>query len=126
MYKFQTLRHQFGTKLENPNTHNYILTLLLIFKLCGLKLGWNRVTAKQQNVKFNGEQSTTLVEQNPNYWKADEIDENNTPPWCHAKSFYYHWATDEPKNFKAVGKGYNLVTEKHRSEMSDSYSCESK
>ena len=77
-------------------------------------------------LKFNGEQSTTLVEQNPNYWKADEIDENNTPPWCRAKSFYYHWATDEPKNFKAVGKGYNLVTEKHRSEMSDSFSCESK
>lgn len=44
VHKFQTLRHQSGMKLENPNTHNYILTLLHTFKIYGLKPGWNRVT----------------------------------------------------------------------------------
>ena len=68
---------------------------------------------------FNGWKNWTLVEQNPDYWKADVVDENNTPPWCRAKSFYYHWATDEPKNFKAVGKGYNFVTEKDGYKMRD-------
>jgi len=64
---------------------------------------------------FNGHKNWTLVEQNPNYWKADVIDENNTPPWCRAKSFYYHWATDEPKNFKAVGKYHRNPTEAEKS-----------
>ena len=45
-----------------------------------------------------------LVRDNPEYWKAEYPD---SPPWCRAKAPYYHWATDEPKNFKAVVKGYN-------------------
>ena len=54
---------------------------------------------------FNGHKNWTLVEDNPDYWKAEDP---NSPPWCRAKAPYYHWATDEPKNFKAVGKSYNF------------------
>ena len=53
---------------------------------------------------FNGHKNWTLVEDNPDYYKNDG---ENTPPWCRTKALYYHWATDEPKNFKAVGKSYN-------------------
>ena len=49
-----------------------------------------------------------LVRDNPEYWKAEYPD---SPPWCRAKAPYYHWATDEPKNFKAVGKGYNNIVD---------------
>ena len=54
-------------------------------------------------INVNLTKAWTLVDENPDYWKAEDP---NSPPWCRAKAPYYHWATDEPKNFKAVGTSY--------------------
>ena len=39
-------------------------------------------------------------------WDNDEYWNLEKPPTCRTPAKYYHWATDEPKNFKAIGKGY--------------------
>ena len=59
-------------------------------------------------ISLNLAKAWQLVRDNPEYWKAEYPD---SPPWCRAKAPYYHWATDEPKNFKAVGKGYNNIVD---------------
>lgn len=61
---------------------------------------------------FNGHKNWTLVEDNPDYYKNDG---ENTPPWCRTKALYYHWATDEPKNFKAVGKYHRNPRDEEKS-----------
>lgn len=51
----------------------------------------------------------------PKAWDTAEYWNMEKPPSCHLEAPYYHWATDEPKNFKAVGKYHRNPREDEKS-----------
>merc|ERR1712131_307597 len=58
----------------------------------------------------------------PLSWDNSDIWNLATPPTCRTPPLYYHWATGEPKNFKAIGKFHRNPTDEEKENIYAVYS----